>query len=509
MKKLLLTLMIMSFATMTAYASCPVGAPCDDSCGCNVEKQDCACKCKCLDKCKCGCKKKGCEKIEAYAHPTLFPTESQSQIYSVSDYNYVVGGKICKVKNKIGVTNKDQVYISSWSDDVLKMIKDKSQVLDFNPKMPILRSELAVVLAEGFAIDQKASDKQYSDVPYDYWAASWIYKALSSGIMIGYPGNVFKPDQPVTKAEVFATIAQIINVPYTNSGAPMFKGSEIKEIPTWALSATREVAASGLLDNVPDQQKMLSDTYLSKEQVAYLISTLRTQIANNSLAVDSNAPQCVKDYQPIAIHIKMNDRISAKHSNIGDRFTATTTAAVTIDGKEFPCGSEVRGKVVKIQRPGLNRCGLVQVKFISIKNGDCKAFFPEKVSEARAEVLKNPNIIARIVGLPFTGTARVVGVAGRTVGTGVNVIANRAEEFGDNFADIFVETLTLHPGSGLKSAGYSVVTVAKGFVDIGSLLVSGVFGVIYEIGDELVYTIVPSLSNDSALNPNEELVIFF
>ncbi len=484
-KKLVALLMVLSLTASTAFAGCQKG------CGCKVKKT-----CECADK-----------KVEAYAHPSFFMDENQTYT-TEGDYNYVVGGKINKAANRMGFKNKESVYANAWAQDVLSLIKEK-QMGEFNPKMPVLRSELAVILAEGFAVGQKPT-KKYDDVSYEYWAASWIYKALGAGIMIGYPDNNFRPDQPVTKAEVFATIAQIIDVPFNNSGTPTYKGKAIQHIPTWANTPTREVAASNLLEQVPDQKKVVEDEYLSKEQVAYLVATLRQELAyGKNLGVDANAPQAIKDYKPICLKIKMNDRISAKHSNIGDRFTAKLLQAATVEGKSFPAGSEVSGEVVKVQRPGVNRCGFVQVKFNRVKDGDCKAYFPDKMSEARADVLKNPNIIARIVGAPFTGSARVVGVAGRTVGTGVNVIADRLEEFGDNFANIFVETLTLHPGSGIKSAGYSVVSLGKMLLDLGSLLVSGTFGIIYEIGDEILYTIVPSLSNDSSLNPNEELTILY
>ena len=55
----------------------------------------------------------------------------------------------------------------------------------------------------------------------------------------------------------------------------------------------------------------------------------------------------------------------------------------------------------------------------------------------------------------------------------------------------------------------SFVTVGKGVYGIVKTAISGTFGVIYEIGDELLYTIVPSVSNSAALNPNEEITVIF
>ena len=479
LNKMLLAMMVMSLASTAAFAICPV---------------------------KDGCKDKA---VETYAHPTLFGTASE---YATANNTYSMGGTIKKVKNRISFDNKENVFVHGWANNVLQLIKENSKSTQFNPKLPVLRSELAVILAEGFAPNATtASDKTFTDVADNYWAKDWIYKALNSGLMIGYPSGQFIPDQPVTKAEVFATIAQIISVPFTSADyAPEYNGATMKYVPTWAYNATREVVESNLLKNVPAQDKIVNDEYLSKEQVAYLVALARQDVAYlKTLGVDPNAPTCVKNYQPILLNIKMNDRISAKHSNIGDTFTSNTTTDVEINGVTYPAGSKVYGKVVKVQRPGLDNDGMVQVKFVKIKNGDNEVLFPEKISEAKAETLKNPNILARIVGMPLSMAGRITGVAGRGVGSIVSVTGNRLEELGDDLSNVFVETLTLNAGAGVKSLGAGVWTIGEGLFDYTKVIASGVFGLLYEVGDELVYVVAPSLSNDSALNPNEELTVLF
>ena len=80
---------------------------------------------------------------------------------------------------------------------------------------------------------------------------------------------------------------------------------------------------------------------------------------------------------------------------------------------------------------------------------------------------------------------------------------------GGNVSDAFCDTASLHPLKGLKSVGSGFITVGKGVYDLSKLVVSGTFGVLYEIGDELRYLILPSSTNDSALNPDEELTIVY
>jgi hypothetical protein len=367
-------------------------------------------------------------------------------------------------------------------------------------------------LAESFAASRNsvATAKKYSDISENYWAKDWIYSALNSGLMIGYPSGKFLPDQPVTKAEVFATIAQIVDVNTAGINGVTYQNREIQYIPGWSVNATKEVIGSKLLEQVPDTNKVINDEYLSKQQVAYLISALRSDLAYyKRLATDANAPAAVKNYCPTVLTMKMNSRVSAKHSNVGEKFTAKTTKEVTVNGETFPEGSTVTGVVTDIQRPGVKNPGMVKVKFQNIKYKDCKVDFADTISEAKADVTKNPNIIARVLGAPFTAAGRVVGVAGRSAAQAVNVTGNRLEEVGDDTSDLFVETFCLHPGSGIKSLGNAFVATGKGVAEIIGTAVTGTFGVLYELGDELVYLVLPSKSNGSALNPDEEIVVIF
>ncbi len=456
----------------------------------------------------CACKKTN---VEAYAHPSLFG--SQTFEYSTDDGTYVKGGDIMKPKAGLAIRGKDDVMVKTWANGVLAFIKSQySNTELFNPKMPILRSEWAVVLAEGFNLAKnEACTKKYADIAGNYWATGWICGALDADLMIGYPEGVFKPDQPITKAEVFATIAKIVDVaPSADDKALMFKGQKMEFIPTWANNATAEVLATKLLENVPDANKVAKAEYLSKEQVAYLVGALRTDIAYyQKLNLDKNSTCALKKYTPVAISIKMDDRLSAKHSNIGDHFTAKTTKDVVINGTTFAEGSRVDGRVVDVKRPGWKDQGYIRVKFLTISNDVTSIDFPKTISEASAEAMKNPFFLSRILAFPLSGAGRVLGVVGRTGGAIADTCGNRLEETGDNLSNVCVETIAGHPGTGGKSLGFAFWSIGKGIYDLAKISVSGVFGVVYEVVDELVYVILPSASNDSSLNPNEELVIIF
>ena len=193
-------------------------------------------------------------------------------------------------------------------------------------------------------------------------------------------------------SEVFATFAKLMVVNHDDSATPVYNGQEVKYIPNWAVGCSNEVIASGLLNILPNTDKVINDEYLSKEQVAYFVAAMKR---NFQIDISNGAIGCATKYEPVAVKIKLSERISARTSNVNDTFTAKTTEEVTVDGKTFPTGSIVCGKVVTVQRPGLGKHpGTVTVKFMEIKNGDDVAHFPKQMTSATADKLNNPNIFA-------------------------------------------------------------------------------------------------------------------
>ena len=450
----------------------------------------------------------GCEttNVQAYAHPSWISTEGHTLLTNPTDVT--IGTKICKPCNAKTIAGKQNVVIGREAKKLLNDMKSKMDVNRANaydPKMPVLRSEIAYIVSTGLGLSQTAENK-YTDLDATYWAKEEIDKALAADVMIGYPDNTFKPDQAITKAEVFATFAKMMVVEHDATKAPVYNGQAVKYIPNWAVGCTNEVIASGILQSVPNQDKIINDEYLSKEQVSYMLNAMKAAF---SIDTSKGAAGCATLYAPTTVKIKLSERISARTSTAGDTFTAKTTEEVSINGTTFPAGSTVKGVVTSVVRPGVKNPGYVEVTFKEIKSGSCKAEFPKYATNASVDVQKNPNIISRVLSAPVEFIGRTAGVSGRTVTQTGEVVANGTEEIVDNLADALSDTASLHPLKGVKSVGSGVIAVGKGVYNITKTATTGVFGVCYELVDEVKYIFVPSTTNDSSLNPDEELTIIF
>ncbi len=445
--------------------------------------------------------------FQSYAHPTLFGSEAQIQVGAKADA--IVGGKIKKADDAKIVTGKQNVVIQTFAKkEMEKLAASSGEGSKWNHKAPVLRSELAQTLADGLELAEvKAADK-YTDVAASYWAKDAIDRALAADIMIGYPDQSFKPEQRVTKAEVFCTLAKIFDVTSDASAVPTYNGKTIKHIPNWAYAATNEVLATGILDAVPDEAALINNQYLSKEQVTYLVGALAEYLKKNPSAATSSVKTSVAAATSDML-IKLEDRLSARVSNAGDKFTAKLAAPATIGGVTYPEGSKVRGIVSEVVRPGVKNPGYIKVQFKEIVNGETVTALPNVVVEATADTTKDPNIIARVLGAPLTCAGRILGVAGRTIGQECNLGANAVEEYGDRLSNTLVDTFCLQPVAGLKNFGGSFITAGKLIWNTVENATGGVFGVGYEIVDEVRYLFAPKYSNDSSLNPKEVLKVTF
>lgn len=117
----------------------------------------------------------------------------------------------------------------------------------FGPEATLTRAQVVQVLynKEG----QPALNGQthsFSDVPAGQWYNNAITWASARGVVSGYGGGVFKPDDPVTLEQVFVILWNYVgNPPLTGDADAVGLHSD------WAGNAIGWAQAEGLLDNLP------------------------------------------------------------------------------------------------------------------------------------------------------------------------------------------------------------------------------------------------------------------
>lgn len=129
----------------------------------------------------------------------------------------------------------------------------------FAPEESLTRAQMAKLFAAGLGYEAEARELQkhasrYSDLPAWHWGRGYVEVASELGIANGFPGGEFRPDEPVTRAQLAmfairssglaerARLARLEPTPYKDDA----------EIPAWARGAVFVARAEGLMSGTPD-----------------------------------------------------------------------------------------------------------------------------------------------------------------------------------------------------------------------------------------------------------------
>ena len=392
----------------------------------------------------------------------------------------------------------------------------------FKPGTPISRAEMATMIVKGFNLDTSCANTHlFSDVPQSHWASRNIASAVANGIMAGYPNNTFKPNQPLSRAEAFSIIAKNINCEMDECKADeiLAKYCDGASVPSWAKIPVAKVLDNKGLKDFPQSTVIGANKDASRAEVASMMENVRVSLGYSNCdkvsSTDCSLPTgktFVEKEQVVTIptlQLTFSDEISAKSATVGDRFSAKTIDAITINGTEFPAGSKVYGKVLEVVRPDSHCQGALKLSFDRIQNGKCKAQLPNQILTAQVNKVKKPNAFARLVEFPFTWTGGLIGDAGRTVGGALISLSNAVEQ---TIGGIGVGTGEIFQGE-FRAAGRSYVDVGKAIVkapvDLTRTALSGTMGLLQYSGDELAYLVDAKGMKVSSVNPREKVTIAF
>lgn len=432
----------------------------------------------------------------------------------------------------------------------------------FKPNLPVSRAEMASLIIKGYNLSDKMScpSKTFRDVPLGHWANSIINTAVANGMMCGYPNGMFKPNQPVSRAEALTILSKGINCPMDGCKAQevLSKYCDACSVPSWATIPIAKALEAGANCDSPQANVIAPNKDASRAEIASMLENVRVAIGYSkddkvSAVTDADgcpcetaapcatscAPACsnncptgcatymVKEecVQIPTLKICFADEINSRSANVGDHFAAKTVDPVTINGQCYPCGSNVYGQVTEVIRPG-NGCndnGALRLTFNSIEGNNCgcgKVNLPNQVLTAQVCKEKTPNIFQRIVSFPFTLVGGLIGDTGRTVGGALISLTNATEQV---FDEVGVGTSELFMSGGnccgcktpgrFSAAGRSYLDGLKAAVmapvDVVRTALSGTMGLFQQTGSEITYLIDANGNRVSAINPRESVTIAF
>ena len=179
------------------------------------------------------------QEIENYTYVDY--TESVEYVYSHKDLTYIVGYPDESVRPDASMTRAEaatvfyRLYDGEYPAFTRRMsngtfedvktdywfykevetlynigIVDGTEEHKFSPDEPVTRAEFAVMAARFADLDYTGGNI-FDDVPNGHWAYSYINAAANAGWVEGYPDGSFRPDEPISRAEVVRLVNGVIN----------------------------------------------------------------------------------------------------------------------------------------------------------------------------------------------------------------------------------------------------------------------------------------------------------
>ena len=117
----------------------------------------------------------------------------------------------------------------------------------FKPDHPITRAEFTVMLAGALRLDGEGTVNAFADSEQiGLWAKEAVVQAVWAGIVTGYEDGGFRPNLPVTRAEMAVMIARTLQSPTDADTVTDFSDDE--DIPHWAKSAVEAARKLGFVN---------------------------------------------------------------------------------------------------------------------------------------------------------------------------------------------------------------------------------------------------------------------
>ena len=393
----------------------------------------------------------------------------------------------------------------------------------FKPTRNISRAEFATMLIKGFNKEDCASTTNaFRDVPVGHWANSMIGQAVHENLLKGYPNGLFKPSNPVTRAEVLCAISKAMpcDIDCTQAQDILSKYCDGKTVPAWAQIPIAKALNQGVLNNTPNPNIIAPFKDATRADVASILQAARIAAgydknpatANNCCPPKDDRTAYVENQEIVKIptlQLEFKDQVNAKSSHVGQKFSAETLEEVTIDGNVYPAGSKVTGKVVEVIRPSGCQKGALKLAFTEIEHCGCKATLPRQILTAQINKSNNPNIVSRIVSAPLTWAGSMIGIVGRTTGGMLSNLGNAGEDIASGVGIALGETFQGQFRAAGRSLADATVDTLKAPVDFTRTALSGSFGLLQSTGDEVAYMVDSKGYKISAINPKEHVTIAF
>lgn len=142
-----------------------------------------------------------------------------------------------------------------WAKSYIEAMADVN-VIDgylngkFIPEGQITRAEFSKMIVKALDLELVEYDNNFKDINKDNWYADYVATLNASGFVKGYPGDIFKPNNKLSRVEMAEMLSNVIDVAVDDEEVDQILGGlkDSKAIPKWALRSVAEVVKAKLMN---------------------------------------------------------------------------------------------------------------------------------------------------------------------------------------------------------------------------------------------------------------------
>ncbi|PSB32526.1 S-layer homology domain-containing protein [Chlorogloea sp. CCALA 695] len=141
----------------------------------------------------------------------------------------------------------------------------------FRPNQTITRAEFAALLQDAFDNQSVDGTTKYKDIETNFWGIPAINSATTTGFLQGYPGDVFRPTQEIPRVQVLVAIASGLKLPASATQSVLQSYGDANEIPNYAKDKVAAATNAGLIANYPDRNILAPNRNATRAEVAAIV----------------------------------------------------------------------------------------------------------------------------------------------------------------------------------------------------------------------------------------------
>ncbi|WP_440114766.1 S-layer homology domain-containing protein [Paenibacillus sp. QZ-Y1] len=150
----------------------------------------------------------------------------------------------------------------------------------FRPNAPVTRAEFTAMIARAFGLGESTASNSFKDSSSN-WAAGYISALADKGVISGYADGTFKPNATISRAEMVAIIARVLDLNAIATSAP----TSFNDVDrgSWAVEVIEQASSANLIQGSSASEFSPNGKSTRAEAVTIIIRALESDSSIKAL----------------------------------------------------------------------------------------------------------------------------------------------------------------------------------------------------------------------------------